>query len=530
MYGLMNVELLMKFLCISSFDNKHLNFVPDLCTLDETIHEISQRRDTSASEHCLENGCFTKDSGKLTSMLVDTDVLMSLMRNYSNCNVCLTDQCYKDATEILSSLDEDVDPCDDFYQFACGGWLKRHTIPKEKSYVSVYSKLEDDIQLQLKSLLEKATENDPEYIRMIKGIYQSCMDSESLNKAGSEPLKKVLKDLGGWPVIEGDNWNPQSFDWIDTLIKLRTKGFNHDILIGLSLVKDPYDSTNHVIKLDQPSLGLHYDYLQDNLNNNEKSDYFDLMLQAAYVLSTNDISLLEFSSTNIDVFSKSLSEALNFEIGLSKLVFPGKFREKYTVQKLMDEARQAQSMELHVSYPDLLRNDSFIAKRYENLKLTNESYFDKAMKVRKWSTDNFLSQLRKTSQNYWISVYRWSTKGQVKNLIELQVDIFPEYPNGSSAQIIYYYSSNRLDLPAGILQQAFSNRGRLHSLNWGALGFKIAQEMSQAFLNEGRFYDKDGNKVNWWRPHVQLRFEGISNCFINQYGGYIEDDYGLNLE
>lgn len=48
-------------------------------------------------------------------------------------------------------MDETVDPCDNFYQFACGGWIKTHPIPDDKSSVSQYSEGRDAIKLQLKS-------------------------------------------------------------------------------------------------------------------------------------------------------------------------------------------------------------------------------------------------------------------------------------------------------------------------------------------------------------------------------------------
>lgn len=57
------------------------------------------------------------------------------------------------AAAILSSLDENVDPCNDFYHFACGEWMKTHSIPDDKSSVSLYQEAGDTVNLQLKGKL-----------------------------------------------------------------------------------------------------------------------------------------------------------------------------------------------------------------------------------------------------------------------------------------------------------------------------------------------------------------------------------------
>ena len=45
------------------------------------------------------------------------------------------------------------------------------------------------------------------------------------------PLLRLLTSLGGWPVIMGDEWIPEAFDWQETIAKLRQ--YNNDILIAI---------------------------------------------------------------------------------------------------------------------------------------------------------------------------------------------------------------------------------------------------------------------------------------------------------
>lgn len=68
---------------------------------------------------------------------------------------CLTEPCIHAASEILRSIDENVDPCDDFYGFSCNKWIKNNPIPDGKSMWGTFGKLEQRNQLVVKNVLGK---------------------------------------------------------------------------------------------------------------------------------------------------------------------------------------------------------------------------------------------------------------------------------------------------------------------------------------------------------------------------------------
>ncbi len=64
---------------------------------------------------------------------------------------------------------------------------------------------------------------------------------------GSEPLLMYLKLFGGWPVIEGHNWNKSNFDWIETIGKMRKLGFKHQFFLHIRVAPNLKKNTIHNI-------------------------------------------------------------------------------------------------------------------------------------------------------------------------------------------------------------------------------------------------------------------------------------------
>ena len=51
---------------------------------------------------------------------------------------------------MLDAMDQSVDPCDDFFEYACGKWNRQNVIPDDKSNYNTFGKLRDDLQVLLK--------------------------------------------------------------------------------------------------------------------------------------------------------------------------------------------------------------------------------------------------------------------------------------------------------------------------------------------------------------------------------------------
>ncbi|CAL4124487.1 unnamed protein product, partial [Meganyctiphanes norvegica] len=237
------------------------------------------------------------------------------------------------ASLMLELMDPTVDPCDDFYQFACGRWRNNFPLRDDKAVDNTFERLKEDLDEVLRTLLEQESLPDESPSNTAaKMLYQGCMNTNDIETLGAKPLLELLRDLGGWPVLDGDDWNETGFNWVEQMAWLRT--FNNDILISEWVAADITNSSNHIVLLDQADLGLPgREYYTNPGDHHYREAYLFLMLKVCRLLGADEVRSLE-----------EMSDVLYFEKQLSRILTPSEERRNLsavhrhmTIEELQEE-------------------------------------------------------------------------------------------------------------------------------------------------------------------------------------------------
>ncbi|XP_011705205.1 PREDICTED: membrane metallo-endopeptidase-like 1, partial [Wasmannia auropunctata] len=220
-------------------------------------------------------------------------------------DICLSPECIHIASKIIKNMNPNVEPCDDFYKFACGGFLESR-IPDDKTNVSTFSIIDDDLKKQLRlSIEQQSPPNELRPFRLVKDLYKACMNKTAIEQRGLTPLLNSLRKLGGWPVLDGKRWNEDYFTWNDSVYTFRRFGYPIDYFINFRVDSARVD-LKHLISLDQASFGLSHEYLSNGFYDKIVQAYYKYMVDIAVILGANpDRARIE------------LKESLEFEIKLA---------------------------------------------------------------------------------------------------------------------------------------------------------------------------------------------------------------------
>lgn len=149
---------------------------------------------------------------------------------------------------LLESMDPTADPCDDFYRYACGGWLDATELPSdEPRWNRSFSVVHERNREILRAMVEDAAAHPGEDMdrKRIGGFYGACMDEEGIEKAGADPLRPALDKIAAVKSTD---------DLFRVAGELNRQGVG--VLFGAGILPDFQDPERNIGFLSQGGLGL----------------------------------------------------------------------------------------------------------------------------------------------------------------------------------------------------------------------------------------------------------------------------------
>lgn len=214
----------------------------------------------------------------------------------------------KKSQEMLNYMNQAIDPCDDFYEFACGNFKNYHTVSDSEPVVSpmhlVSNEMDAKIMTALNSVADDAAETETD--KKAKTFYRSCINAAEMENTHKEQLLSIIGEYGAMPVLEGDKWSEHDFDWLQTIGKIY-----HDLKLSIIfdiVIPSEYNISEYVFMDSYAPWPKSY-YLESSMSKFYDKDISDYARELRISLGV-EASLANQTAKELFAFEVALAQGL----------------------------------------------------------------------------------------------------------------------------------------------------------------------------------------------------------------------------
>ncbi|XP_050561526.1 neprilysin-4 [Spodoptera frugiperda] len=241
----------------------------------------------------------------LIALAIYTAVLV--LTEYRSPRPCLSEQCVGTASRILQALNKDVDPCTDFYEFACGGWIKQNPVPDWATSWDQLAKLREQLVTDLRDLLEaKDDDGLPQSVLKAKSLYRTCVNTERLEDDGIKPIQKILQKLGLPPRPPTEV--SANFTW-EAVAGRGRRNLGLNVLLSVQVAEDVRNTSRNRVVIEQVSPGFSDRYLLQPEQFSHELAQYHKYIRSMISIADNETDAEQFADDIVD-FSKKLAKIM----------------------------------------------------------------------------------------------------------------------------------------------------------------------------------------------------------------------------
>jgi predicted metalloendopeptidase len=201
-----------------------------------------------------------------------------------------------------AAIDKSADPCQNFYQYACGNWQKNNPIPGDQSRWGQFNKLEENNKLVLYEILTGAAKpgkHNP-IEKKVGDYFAACMDTKTIEARGAAPLKAELDSISKVSTRS---------QLIEEIANLQQKGVR--ALMAFYSLADMHDATMQVANIDQGGITLpdRDNYLKNDASDKEIRDKYVVHVQKMFELAGDNAATAQKEARTVMTIETALAKA-----------------------------------------------------------------------------------------------------------------------------------------------------------------------------------------------------------------------------